>query len=329
MPIFLPRITIVLTAMAMLIFAQVGSVQPTKKPEEGKKAPTHAELIAQAVDEIVKMQEEDGQWAYEGVYRVAGKIPVGYRVGGTATVANALLIAVPEHPKAKAAVLKGLAFVMKDLNDPLMAPSTKDGYDVRVWGHACALEFLCNLRAAKLAGKDAKEVDSWIAKLAETLVTEEITGGGWNYASRRQHASFVTAPVTQALLLARAQGEKIPDAVFERARKVLEASRAESGGFIYSGAAPAKEPKTLLPGAVARNAVCETTLTLLGGSSPEAIQASINACHQYWHARGSLHDCPLLLLLRPPLCGPGYRDASRSEEAERARQARRGHFENA
>src|SRR5262249_40288883 len=151
--------------------------------------------------------------------------------------------------------------------------------DVRVWGHACALEFLCHVRAKKLAGDQAKDVDAWVKKLVETLITEEIPGGGWNYANHRQPASFVTAPVTQALLLARGQGEKVPDEVFERARKSLEAARYDSGGYAYSGQARGEDKGTVLPGSVARSAVCETTLILLGGGSKEHVQKSVGAFH--------------------------------------------------
>jgi hypothetical protein len=221
------------------------------------------------------------------VYRVRGQIPVGYRVGGTSSVGATLLLAAPKNAEARAAVQRGLAFVLKELNDPGMAPSTESRYDVRVWGHACALEFLCHVRAAKSAGESAREVDAWIPKLIATLVTEEVPGGGWNYANRRQHASFVTAPVTQALLLARGQGEKVPDAVLERARKVLETSRTREGSFLYGGTLEkneraARSPINLLPGSVARSAVCETTLVLLGGGSVDAVRASVVAFHKHW-----------------------------------------------
>src|SRR5262249_10255128 len=115
-----------------------------------------------------------------------------------------------------------------------------------------------------------------------TLMVEEIKGGGWNYASRRAQATFVTAPVVQSLLLARAQGEDVPDDLLDRARKVLEASRTATGAFVYAGSAKGKENDDLLPGSAARSAVCETTLVLLGGGSTEAVQASIDAFHKYW-----------------------------------------------
>ena len=50
-------------------------------------------LVPVAVEALLGMQEGDGpaEWPYEGVYRVKGDIPIGYRVGGTSLVALALL----------------------------------------------------------------------------------------------------------------------------------------------------------------------------------------------------------------------------------------------
>jgi hypothetical protein len=245
------------------------------------KPPAREELLAAAVAELVKMQEEDGQWPYEGVYRVEREIPIGYRVGGTAIVAGTLLHAAPQDREARAAVRRGLEYVLKGLKAPGMEASTKDAYDVRVWGHAGALEFLCQVRAARAAGDQAAAVDEAVAGLVKTLLTEELPGGGWNYASRRAPAGFVTAPVVQALLWARAQGEKVPEEVFERARRVLEAGRAPDGAFAYSGASGGRPTSDKLAGSSARSAVCETTLLLLGGGARD-VQAALDAFHANW-----------------------------------------------
>jgi hypothetical protein len=245
------------------------------------ESPSSTDLIHKAVTELIKMQEDGGQWPYEGVYEVRDGIPIGYRVGGTAIVSQTLLLAAPEDREARAAVGRGLAFVLQGLANPLMKPSTEDTYDVRVWGHAYALEFLCHVRAAKVAGDRARAVDEWVPKLVQTLLTEELPGGGWNYANRRRHASFVTAPVVQALLFARSQGEKVPDAVLARARKVLEASRTETGAFVYSGTTGDGRADEL-PGSCARSAVCETTLVLLGGGSTDAVRGALAAFHKHW-----------------------------------------------
>jgi hypothetical protein len=246
-----------------------------------EKTPSRAELIRTAVAELVKIQE-NGEWPYEGVVRVEGKIPIGYRVGGTAIVAGTLLAAAPDDGEVRKAVARGLDFVLKGLQDPRMEPSTREAYDVRVWGHAYALEFLCRVRAAKAAGDSAKQVEEWVPRLVSTLVTEELDGGGWNYATRRRPASFVTAPVAQILLLARSQGEKVPDEVLARTRKVLEAGRAPSGAFAYTGKSGGREPDDKLPGSSARSAVCETTLLLLGGGSLDDLRKSIEIFHDNW-----------------------------------------------
>lgn len=263
-----------------------------QRVEANDKPLTRPELLATAISQLVNIQESGGQWPYEGVYRVAGQIPVGYRIGGTSIVADTLMHAAPDNKDAQAAVAKALAFVLKELDDPLMAPSTKDVYDVRVWGHGCALEFLCHVRAAKNAGEQAKAVEAWIPKLIETLATEEIPGGGWNYANHRQHASFVTAPVVQALLVARAQGEKVPNDVLARARKALESSRTSDGAFVYSGTNERTRASDQLPGSSARSHVCETTLVLLGGGSIDAVQAALQAFHKHWDDLKKRHQQP-------------------------------------
>jgi hypothetical protein len=249
---------------------------------EDAKTPTRPELLQQAVKQLIAIQEEGGQWPYEGVYRVEGSIPAGYRVGGTAIVAGTLMAAAPDDKEAQAAVSRALDFVLKELNDPLLEPSTRNTYDVRIWGHVCALEFLCQVRAARMAGDRASKVEEWIPKLVKILLTEELSGGGWNYASRNAPASFVTAPAVQALLWARGQGEKVPDEVFERARKVLEAGRGDNGAFAYSGSARDGNTSDGLPGSAARSAVCETTLTLLGGGSPDAVKEAVAAFFKHW-----------------------------------------------
>jgi hypothetical protein len=268
--------------LALLALLPLLALPRPAEPQE-KPQPKAEDLMKESVQALVKMQEKGGMWPYEGVVKVGGQIPIGYRIGGTSIVASTLMFAAPQDKDVQAAVAQARAFVLKELEDPLMAPSTKDAYDVRVWGHGYALEFFCHLRALKMTGENGKEIDGWIKKLVETLVTEEIPGGGWNYANRRQQASFTTAPIVQSLLLARAQGEKVPDEIFQRARKVLEACRFDSGSFAYSG--PAKGEGTginKLPGSIARSAICETTLILLGGGKLEEVRKSIDAFHTHW-----------------------------------------------
>lgn len=294
------------TAAIVLLFSvlpALGQADSAQRP-----APDRAKLLSTAVAALLEMQEPDGDWPYEGVYRVHNEIPLGYRVGGTAIVAEALLFAAPDDARARTAIDRGVAFILGRLDDPLMAPSTKDAYDVRVWGHCYALELFCRLRAARRLGGHAKPAGEWIPRLVRTLVEEQLRDGGWNYADHRRQATFVTAPVVQALLLAKSQGEAVPEAVFAKARRALIRSRYENGAFAYSGFAPAPEPAAAtrpagaapattssapasrasgramlaIEGSIARSAICETTLALLGAERSGEIERALDAFYAHW-----------------------------------------------
>lgn len=242
-------------------------------------------LIRKAVTQLVSLQEDGGAWPYEGVYRVDREIPAGYRVGGTSIVAVALLHAAPSDEKARQAVEKGLTFVLRNLPDPLLDVSTEEAYDVRIWGHATALELLCHVKAAKAAGTRLKEIDLWIGRLVKTITTEELLHGGWNYAGRERPASFVTSVVAQSLLVARGLGFEVSRDVLERARRSLENSRTDAGAFLYSGQFKELETRysgDQLAGSCARSTACESTLRMLGGGSTEAVLGSLNAFHAHW-----------------------------------------------
>ncbi len=240
-----------------------------------------------AVRQIIKSQEPDGKWPYEGVYRVDGEIPVGYRIGGTAIVCQMLLYSsTGDNKPAETALFKGVDYILDGLNHPLMKPSTVDAYDVRVWGHGYALTLFCQLKKTGRTGSEdrAGKINSWILKLVKTLITEELTGGGWNYATRRAQATFVTGPITQALLWAKSLGEDVPNKIFERARDALLSSRYESGAFEYAGKKRSydKPERNELPGSAARSALCESTLYLLGAGSTEKIKTAVDVFHKYW-----------------------------------------------
>ena len=248
--------------------------------------------IVASVQRLLEMQEEDGAWPYEGVYRVRDvngrrAIPVGYRIGGTAIVCTSLLYALekPDRKLAKqmdAAITKATNLILSDLQHPRMKASTANRYDVRVWGHIFALDYFCRLKSQKRYSELTKKTNPWIEKLVKILVTEEIEGGGWNYANHRRHASFVTAPAVQALLLAKSTGAKVPEKIFERSAEILSKSRTDDGAFQYSGTASSRRAAKL-PGSIARSAGCETTLMLLGKGNQKHLQSSIDAFHEHWN----------------------------------------------
>jgi hypothetical protein len=291
-------------------------------------------LLQKAVAQLLTIQEENGTWPYEGVYRVNREIPVAYRVGGTATVAGALLHAAPDDDQARRAVDRGLEFVLGTLDDPLLAASTEDAYDVRVWGQATALEFLCQVRQAKRAGGRLKDVDGRIPRLVKALEKEELEPGGWNYAGRSGPASFVTAPVAQALLFALGQKVEVSRELLDRAKRALEAARADSGAFLYSGQFKDGESRASsdrLEGSCARSSACEATLRLLGGGSVEGVRAALEAFHTHWgelekrRKKTGTHEGPFKIA--PYYVYYGHRYAAQAiqmlPEAERAKERQR------
>lgn len=248
----------------------------------GQKESDASALVNAAANRLLEIQEEDGAWPYEGVYRVRRKIPVGYRIGGSAIVCSALLSAdldEASREKANASMLKSIELILQELEDPRMEPSQEDRYDVRVWGHIYALDLFCRLEDADGFDQVKEKTNAWIPKLVETLVFEEIKGGGWNYASQRSHAAFVTGPAIQALLLARELGVEVDQAVLDRGAEVLLDSRSENGAYQYSGRGARA---TKLPGSIARSALCESTLLMLGKGDMDRLQNSIDAFHEHW-----------------------------------------------
>ena len=246
-----------------------------------------ASLVSRAVIRLVELQEEDGAWPYEGVYRVGGEIPVGYRIVGTAIVCDALLTAAQgeDETTCQDAVQRGIALILQELDHPLMKPSTENRYDVRVWGHIYALNLFCKIQSdeqALVSEQQRQRIETWIEKLTSALIEQEIEGGGWNYANQVRHAAFVTAPAVQALLAARSAGQQVPDDLFQRAAKVLQNSRSADGAYAYSGTNPG-DRMSKLPGSIARSAICETTLLLLEQGSVEDLQKAIDGFHTHWN----------------------------------------------
>lgn len=309
--------------VAGLLGAAVASgamgAQPPGEPEAAATpvAPRAADRVAEAIPRCVEfllsVQEGDdrAEWPYEGVYRVRGKIPIGYRIGGTSMVATALLRApgFDEDQSRVEAVDRALGFVFHALADPLMNPDYAGGYDVRGWGYTYALTFMLALKDSGAAARVDEglrdrldERIRWcIAAIEQTEIPES---GGWNYARTRgkdavsPSSPFMTGPTLLALFDARRQGFAVDAGVVERGLKSLERARAASGSVAYSGDAGRRAEK--VPGAVGRMLICEITLLLGGGDRSDLarLRGAIDAFLVHWdwldrrRAKTGTHEGP-------------------------------------
>ncbi len=264
-------------------------------------APLPAEAddaIMRGVGLLLSMQEGDrlaegfGEWPYEGVYRVGGKIPIGYRVGGTG-IAILALIGAPNldtDPDRLAAIERGVRFMCDGISHPLMSFEEFDGgYDVRGWGYIYALHALLELDRRglipePLAAQAAAATAFYLKGLHEIEIPRV---GGWNYARSQGKdrpsapSSFMTGAALQALFLAADRGHTVDPAIIDRGLTVLEKGRNAAGSVSYAGNA-SNRPNDGTPGAVGRIAITETTLYLGGRGSIDRVRGSVDAFIVHW-----------------------------------------------
>lgn len=257
------------------------------------------EAVGRAVEFLVGAQEGGegdarAEWPYEGVYRVRGRIPIGYRIGGTSIVAQTLLRApgYSEDEPRRQAVARAVKFVTTALHDPLMNPDYDGGYDVRGWGYTYALQFLLELKSTEAAAtlpEDLRpKVEEHIRWCIDAIEQTEIPeSGGWNYARAQgktrvsPSSPFMTGPTLQALFDASRQGFKVNPEIIERGLRTLERGRADSGSVAYSGASREGRPEPV-PGSVGRMLISEITLHLAGRSDVSRIRGALDAFLVHW-----------------------------------------------
>jgi len=268
------------------------SQMPVRKDVEAPDAKTLDEAVARGVEIIVNMQEGDGrgEWPYEGVYRERGKIPIGYRVGGTG-ISGMSLLKAPGYDgdeARKGAVRRAAEFVIAGADDPAMVPDHDSTYDVRGWGYTYGCWFLLTMQERKAVPADMKEtVDATIRRYVEAIHKTEIPeSGGWNYATSagakkpNPSSPFMTAPTLMTLFAAKKQGYEVDGAVVERGLGTLERGRSATGSVSYSGSAERRPEAT--PGSVGRMLCSECALSLAGRSSPERVRSAIDAFIVHW-----------------------------------------------
>jgi hypothetical protein len=260
------------------------------------------EFVRRGVQILLSRQESldavspPNEWPYEGVYRVRDpqgvrRIPIGYRVGGTAICARALLEApgFERDEERQAAVGRAVTFILDRLEDPKMNSEFVRGYDVRNWGHMYALDFLLRLEATSRApSTEAARVKKAIPALVAVLEATEIPdAGGWNYSRRGNSprpSTFMTAVAIQSLCAAKKAGHRVNPEVVARALDSLEKSRLETGAYQYASN-PRNQKGTgfeAIPGAIGRMPVCESTLLLAERGDLQRLRGSLDAFFQHW-----------------------------------------------
>ncbi len=315
----------------------------------GAPAPAAPEIdaaVAAGVKHLLEKQEsleagDEGpraEWPYEGVYRVGGEIPIGYRVGGTSIASLALLRApgFGEDAARREAVERAARFVVAQLDHAKMNPDYDGGYDVRGWGYTYALLFVLEYEA-----RAPENLRPSLRPVAQRLVdaiqaTEISQVGGWNYARPRGKdkvappSPFMTAPTLEALFEAAAAGLRVDPAVVARGVRTLEQARTPSGAIVYSGAASARAREGT-PGAVGRMLAAQAVLALAGRSTEAEVRAALDAFIVHWpwleqrRAKGGTHEGPYAIA--PYYFYYAHRAAARAiellPEHERAEYRRR------
>jgi hypothetical protein len=262
---------------------------------EPAAALTVEQAVGRALEVLLERQEGPtrAEWPYEGVYRVRGGIPLGYRVGGTAIVAHALLAApgYAQDDVRREALRRALGFIFQALDDPLMDPAYEGGYDVRIWGHAYALILLLELetRGAFPEGQEELAAAALARCLAALAATEIPQEGGWSYsrapslAAPSPPSAFMTAPIVMALIDAAAKGHAVDPGLISRALDSLERGRTPAGGVTY--AVRDGRPRggiDSVPGAVGRMAATEAALMMGGRSDPARLRGAVDAFFVHW-----------------------------------------------
>jgi hypothetical protein len=282
------------SASAILLLAGIALAQSPDPTKVRISTEELAGAVQNGVGALLAREEGEGrgEWPYEGVYRVQGKIPIGYRVGNTGICIMALLQApgYADDADRQAAVLRGVNFICTGIDQPLMSEEKYEGgYDVRGWGYIFGMQGLVRaVQANAIPEHDLPKVRSVIEWYVKGLKGIEIPkAGGWNYARSAGRdkpsapSSFMTGCALQALFEAQETGFDVDAEVIDRAIAFLEKSKGATGAVQYAGTSDdGRDDQT--PGAVGRMLVVETTLRMAGRGSVSAVRGALDAFIVHW-----------------------------------------------
>ena len=293
-------------------------------------------VVKESVAKLIARQESIGgdvdarqlptEWPYEGSFRPrdargSARVPMGYRVGGTAVVVWALLEAPGWSEDAarprREAVDRALRFLVESVDSPEMSTPSERSYDIRTWGHIYALRaFVCVEQHDRVPPSLASRLKSACRTSITRLEASALPRvGGWNYSRRSAApATFMTAAGLQSLLAARSAGYSVPEKLIEGATRALLDGRLDSGAFQYASRPLGKRGtdyriRAGFGGARAtvrsdpRHGGTEPPGTdrAIGGSVLHSLEVARRSAKKGRNSRTSLFDRALLLLLRAPV----------------------------
>ncbi|MGK0482970.1 MAG: hypothetical protein ACJAQ3_002952 [Planctomycetota bacterium] len=226
------------------------------------------------------------EWPYEGVYRVRpdGRIPAGYRVGGSAIVAEALLNSGLEGEplkEARQAVQRTISFVIEqmDSNEEL-SRGPKAGYDVRGWGHAYAIQLmLLALDHGLVEGEEAEEARELIVDLLDRLQANMTKQGGWNYAGEGSVSPFMTGATLLILFDAKAHGFEVDAEMVNSALEGLEKGTTDAMIYAYAGRAGRR---VKMPASSARSSIATLALYKAGRKTQDDLRLAVQGFFDGW-----------------------------------------------
>lgn len=276
------------SVMAPVLVLLVRQMDPERPPEATAALLRTAELL-------LARQEgpERSEWPYEGVYRERGRIPAGYRVGGTGICGEVLLELPPaaRGDSVRESIGRALDFVCDATSDPAMSiDDYAGGYDVRGWGYCYGARFLLAARAVGAVPDEMRErVDAalaWHLRALERIEIPEV--GGWNYARRpgaetpAPAAPFMTGPCLATLMEAHRQGLPVDEGVVRRGLDALERCRSDGGNVVYSTINATRESDRSIPGAIGRMVCAEAVLMRAGRGDAARVRFAVDAFFEHW-----------------------------------------------
>lgn len=202
-----------------------------------------AEAIRRGVEHLVTTQNKDGSW---GSPRWTGGVdndPLtshhSFQTATTALCVEALLEVGGDSPEVKAALDKGTANLVAELNHLKRADR---GNLPNVWAHGYGAQTLVALhrRTSPTDAATRKTYEDLIKSQLEQLAHYETVHGGWFYYAsgfQRPNApscSFVDAAILTSMHRAKALGLEASKPVLDRAVAQLKSMRNPDASFVYS-----------------------------------------------------------------------------------------------